>query len=88
MGFPGLSASIKNIDPLGRFLSTIRFRTRETSVTCHHSAEPALSPLEFGSTLLFNALDSVQSMLTSRGAVPLYLTWHFDHCNHSGSRAT
>ena len=81
MGFPGLSASIENIDPLGRFLSTIRFRTRETSVTGHDTTESALTPAKLGGSLLLHSLHRVEGVLASRWAVAHNLTGSLHHVN-------
>lgn len=79
VGLASLRAAVDDVDALGRLLSTLRLWSWETAVTCSDSAEAPLTPLQLTRSALFDALDCVECMLTSRGAVSLDLTWHFDH---------
>ena len=45
MGFSSLRATVDEIDPLGRLLTTLRLRTWETTVTRSDAPEATLTPL-------------------------------------------
>jgi hypothetical protein len=79
--FARLRASVENVDSLGRFFSTIRLRTWETTVTRHDPSEASLTPAKFRSALFLYALNGVECVLTSRGAVSLDLTRSLHHGN-------
>ena len=88
VGFSGLCAPVENVDPLGGFFTTVRFWTRETSVTGHDPTETSLTPAKFRSSLFLDALDRVERVLTSRRTVALDLTWHLYHGHHLNNLAT
>jgi len=88
MRFASFSATVKNVDSLGRLLTTFRLWTRETAVSSHNTAETTLTPAKFRSSLLLHSLNSVHCVLTSRRAVTLDLTWHFYHINTLSIRPT
>lgn len=81
MCFAGLRASVENVDSLGWLFSAIGLWTWETAVTCHDASEAALTPTKFRSTLFLDALNGVECVLTSRGAVSLDLTGTLHHGN-------
>ena len=43
--FTSFSTTEKDVNSLGRFFATVWFRTWETTVSSHDSAEPSLTPL-------------------------------------------
>ena len=77
-----LSASVENVDPLGRLFTSFGSRSWETTVTCHHLSEPSLTPTKFRCSLLFHSLNSVNCVLTSCRAVAFDLSWSFYHVEH------
>ena len=77
----GFCATVENVDALGRFITTIGFWTRETTVPRHHTAEPALTPAQLRGTLFLHSLNGVECVLSSRRAVPLDLAWSLHHGN-------
>jgi len=79
MCFTSFSTTEYDVYSLSWFFSAIRFWTRETTVSCHYSAETALTPLQFTCTALLYTLNSMHSVLTSTGTVSLDLSWHLYH---------
>ena len=79
VGLTRLSTTIENVNSLGRLFSTIGLWTWETTVSTHDLTEPSLSPTKFRSSLLLNALNRVERVLTSRRTVTLNLTRHLNH---------
>jgi len=73
-------ASIEDVDSLGRLFTAFGLWSRETAVTRSHSAESALTPLQFTRTALLDTLNGVHGVASSLGAVALDLSWHLDHC--------
>lgn len=65
MGLASFCAAEEDIDSLGWFFTAVWFGSWETAVSCHNSAEPALTPAKFGCALLLDALHCVHGMLTS-----------------------
>ena len=88
MRLAGFGAAEEDVHSLGWLFTTVWFRTWETSVTSHDSAETSLTPAKFGCALLLYALHCVHGMLTSRGTVPLHLTRHFHHKSTLSIRPT
>jgi hypothetical protein len=76
----GFCAPIKNVDSLGGLFTTLRLRTRETTVTCSNTTESALTPLQLTCTSFLDALNGVHGVASSLWTVTLDLTWHLDHC--------
>ena len=81
MGFPGLRATVENVHSLGWLFTAVWFWTWETTVSSHDSTETSLTPTKFRSTSLFDALNGMQCVLASRGAVSLDLTGSLHHVN-------
>jgi hypothetical protein len=79
VGLASLSATVENVNSLGRLFSTVGFWTWETTVPAHDLTEPSLSPTKFGSSLFLYTLNRVERVLTSRRTVTLDLTRHLDH---------
>jgi len=88
VGLSSLRASIKNVDSLGWLFTTIRLRTRETTVSTHDLTETSLTPAKFRRSLLLYALNGMKRVLACRRAVSLNLTWHLYHGHHLNSLAT
>ena len=71
---------IENVNPLCRLFTAFGLWPRETAVTRSHSAESALTPLQFTRTAFLDTLNGVHGVASSLGAVALDLSWHLDHC--------
>ncbi len=65
MRLAGFCAAEEDVDSLCWLFAAVRFRTGETAVTSHNSAETSLTPAKFGCALLLYALHCVHGMLTS-----------------------
>ena len=63
MGLARFRAAVEDVDALGRLFATVRLGTGETAVTRRHLAETTLTPAEFGSALLLDALHGVKGVL-------------------------
>ena len=81
MRLAGFCATVENVHPLGWLFASIGFWTRETTVTRHHTAEPALTPAKLRGSLFLHSLNGVERVLSSRGAVSLDLTGSLHHVN-------
>jgi len=78
MGLSSFSAPVDEVDSLSRLLARW-LGTGKSSVSCRHSSEPSLPPLEFTRAPLLYPLDSVLGMLASKGTVSHDFPWHLHH---------
>ena len=81
MGFARFCASVEDVHALGWLLTTVWLWTRETSVSCHNSTEPSLTPTELGSSPFLDTFNRVKGVLASRRTVAHNLTGSIYHEN-------
>ena len=81
VGLSGFSAPVENVHSLGWLFTAVGFGTWETTVSSHDTTEASLTPAKFGSTSLFDTLNGVEGVLSSRRAVAHNLTGSLHHVN-------
>ena len=81
MGLAGFRASVEDVDALRGFFTTVRFWTRETTVSSHNTAETSLTPAKLRSSPFLYTLHRVEGVLAGGWTVAHNLTGSLHHMN-------